>query len=226
MLAAVKAGDAAQVRALLKQDPALATVRDEDGTSAMLAALYRGKTDVVKVLLGARPPLTIFEAAALGKTARIRDLLSERAGRVRAYSHDGYTPLHLAAFFGRLSAARLLLRCGALVNAPSRNGMRVQPLGSAAAGNHTTICRVLLRAGADVHARQEGGFTALDAAEQNGNRELVQMIRDADQAILRPISSSRRSRVSSSGMRSMTGAKKPSTISRRASGSGTPREDR
>jgi len=176
LIAAVKAGDAALVRALLREKPALVQARDADGTSAVLLALYWGKPDVLKVLLRCRPTLTLFEAAALGKTARIRELLQERPSRVRTFSHDGYTALHLAAFFGRAPAARLLLKWGAPVNAESRNGMRVQPLGSAAAGNHTAVCRLLLAAGADVHAQQEGGFTARMSAEQNGNAELAQML--------------------------------------------------
>ena len=42
MMAAVSAGDSAQVRSLLKEEPALANARNEDGDSAVLVAAYRG----------------------------------------------------------------------------------------------------------------------------------------------------------------------------------------
>jgi ankyrin repeat protein len=176
---AIKAGDAVRVRDMLKLRPPLLYSVDVDGTSALLIALYWGKSEVLQALQSSRPKLTIFEAAALGDTARIQMLLRDRPARVRSFSHDGYTALHLAAFFGRVAAVRALLRGGASVNVESRNGMCVQPLGSAAAGNHTQVCRLLLDAGADVHARQAGGFTALMSAEQNGNAELAELLRRA-----------------------------------------------
>src|SRR3989442_962547 len=53
VLEAVMAGDVDEVRALVAADPTAACVRDEQGLSATLHALYRGRADMVAVLLAA-----------------------------------------------------------------------------------------------------------------------------------------------------------------------------
>ncbi len=140
--------------------------------SELLDALYKGDSDAVEAKLGDSHELTIFEAAAVGETARVHELLLLEGGFVDQWSPDGFTALHLAAFFGHEDIARELLRRGAEVNAVSRNALSVQPINSAAAGGHTGIVRALLDHGADPNARLEGGFTPIHAAAQNGNDEL------------------------------------------------------
>jgi ankyrin repeat protein len=49
----------------------------------------------------------------------------------------------------------------------------VTPLHSAAAGRSREIVHALLEAGADANARQSGGFTAIQAAAQNGDPEMA-----------------------------------------------------
>src|SRR4029077_2716935 len=95
--------------------------------------------------------------------------------QARAFAGDGFTALHLAAFFGKAESARLLLDAGAEVNAISDNEMRVEPLHSAAAGGHRDVCRVLLAAGADVDAVQRDSYAPLHAAAQLGDDELVEL---------------------------------------------------
>lgn len=59
------------------------------------------------------------------------------------------------------------------MNAFARNSqLEVTPLHSAAAARQTETARLLLERGADPNARQRGGFTAMDAARQNGDEEL------------------------------------------------------
>lgn len=151
--------------------------------SELLDALYRGDAETVESMLAGSPELTIFEAAAAGQTARVHELLMLEGGFVDLWSPDGFTALHLAAFFGHEEAAGELIRRGADVNAVARNPMRVQPLHSAAAANHTEIARALLDHGADPNARQEGGFAPIHAAAQNGNEELYALLveRGADE---------------------------------------------
>src|SRR5439155_520320 len=76
-------------------------------------------------------------------------------------SGDGFYPLGLAAFFGHLETARLLLARGADVKQVSRNPMKVQALHSALAGNHREVARALLEAGAPVNTGQQEGWTPL-----------------------------------------------------------------
>jgi ankyrin repeat protein len=144
--------------------------------SELLEALYRGDRDVVEAKLAEQPDLTLFEAAAVGATGRVRELLSIDPGSGGGWSPDGFTALHLAAFFGNEADCAELLECGADVNAVARNPLRVQPLHSAAAGGHTAVARLLLEHGADPNARQEGGFVPLHAAAQAGNDELYGLL--------------------------------------------------
>jgi ankyrin repeat protein len=151
--------------------------------SELLDALYRGDSEAVDAKLAESPDLTIFEAAAVGDLERVHELLLLEGGFVDLWSPDGFTALHLAAFFGHQDVAAELLRRGADANAVARNPMQVQPLHSAAAADHTGICRLLLDHGADANSRQEGGFRPIHAAAQNGNDELYELLveRGADQ---------------------------------------------
>jgi ankyrin repeat protein len=179
LLAAVTAGDAPRVQALLAEDPTLANARDEDGVSALLEARYRNDRAVLDALLAADPDMDVFDAAALGHIDRLRHRLEEDASRTTAFAGDGFTALHLAAFFGKVEAARILLDAGASVATYGRNDLANQPLHAAAAGRHIEVCRILLAAGADVTATQHGGFTPLHEAAQSGDVELTELFLSA-----------------------------------------------
>ncbi|HEX7949918.1 MAG TPA: ankyrin repeat domain-containing protein [Candidatus Limnocylindrales bacterium] len=179
LIAAVKDGDAARVAELVAAQPELSGSRDLNGVSALMLARYRLDRPVTDALLKADPELDVFEATALGYVDRLHARLDEDPAAVTAQSADGYTALHIAAFFGKAEVARILLEAGAGVNAVAANEMHVQPLHSAAASRHLEVCRLLVAAGADVNARQAGGFTPLHAAAQNGDPELVELFLSA-----------------------------------------------
>jgi ankyrin repeat protein len=173
---AIEAGDAERARELVAADPTTATERNADGVPAVLYARYWGRTEIVAVLLGTQPELDVHAAAALGRTARLRELLDGEPSRVDAWSGDGYQPLHLAAFFGHVDGVRLLLERGADVRAVARNPMLVQPLHSAAAAGEVEIARLLLEAGADPNAEQQDGFVPLDAARENDDETMQELL--------------------------------------------------
>ena len=155
------------------------------GVSEPMQALYEGDLERAERLLAERDEIDVFEAAAFGRTERLRDLLDSDPGLANAFSPDGFTALHFSAFFSHPDAAAALLERGADASARARNAMEVEPLHSAAAADQLEISRLLLDSGADPNARQEGGFVPLHAAAQNGNAELAKLLlgRGADPAL-------------------------------------------
>ena len=154
--------------------------------SDALQALYEGDVEKAKALLPPNDELSIFEAAAFGRTERLATILEEDASQAAAFSEDGFTALHLAVFAEQAEAARLLIEHGADVNVLSKGPIaRVPPLGTAAFVGSTRLARVLLDAGAEVDGQGEGGFTALHAAARSGNDELVRLLleRGADASL-------------------------------------------
>jgi uncharacterized protein len=176
MIEAAEAGDAAGVERLIGVRPDLASVRGPDGISAILRARYHGHAWIAERLADAVAELDVFEAAALGRADRVEEIVSADPGLVRAEAADGFTALHLAAFFGQLEVAAVLLEHGAAVGVQAGNPSRVQPLHSAAAGGHAAIAGLLLERGADPDARQHGGFVPLHSAAARGDEVTARLL--------------------------------------------------
>src|SRR4051794_35637253 len=151
----------------LRRDP---DARDEHGVSALLLTLYHHRPEARAVLLEAGARIGPLEAAALGDVERLRGAdLSVRGG-------DGFTPLHLAAFFGGADAVRAILATGVDANADADNTFGVRPIHSASAvGDHASV-RALLEAGANPNVHQQGGYTPLHTAAHNGDAALVRLL--------------------------------------------------
>lgn len=169
---AIDGDDPQRLDEILSESPALATARDDEDVSAVLHALYHGRASLAERIAAAVPELDIFEAAALGRADRVRELLVTDPSLASASSPDGFTALHLPAFFGgpgTADAAKALLDAGADVGARSANSFWVLPLHSATSGGHAEIVELLLAAGAEPDPRQRHGWTPLHAAAQNGD---------------------------------------------------------
>jgi len=150
--------------------------------SPLLQAVYRRDNEAVEALLADGPELDVFEAAAVGDVERLRELLEADPSLAGAWSPDGAGALHLAAYYGRGDAVRLLVARGADVNAHARGFNGVAPINSAAAtsgsdeATSTECVRILLEAGADPNARQRSGSTALHAAAQSRCGEMATLL--------------------------------------------------
>jgi ankyrin repeat protein len=176
----ISAGEGDALGELLEARPEKAAERNEDGLSPVLHALYSGQGELLELLLRANPPLDVFDAAAVGRSRGLEELVEAEPDLTRAWSPDGFTALHYAAFFGQEDAARILVERGADVNVVARNDrIHVTPLHSAASGGHPEIVKLLLERGADPSATQDGGFTPLHSAAQNDDRESVEALLEA-----------------------------------------------
>ena len=165
LIDAINDDDAARVAELVTGDPSLASSRDRNGVSAIMLSRYRFDRETTDALLAADPDLDVFEATALGYIDRLRERLAEDHWRATAYSTDGFTALHFAAFFGKVEAARTLLDAGAVVNAYSVNELQVQPLHSAAV---RAPPRGLSRADRGRRRRQRDAAPRVHAAPRGG----------------------------------------------------------
>lgn len=172
----VKKGDLTGVQAALAKDPSLLDATNISGQSALLLAKYYRQESIADYLLSLNPKLDVFNAAAAGRVSNVMEQIENDGALLKAHSTDGWTPLHLAVFFGHPELAKALLDRGADVNSRSTNPMKNTPLHAAAAGGRADIVELLLKHGADVNATQEGGWTALHSAAQAGNRAMVEVL--------------------------------------------------
>lgn len=174
---AIQQGDQATIDQALASDPSLLGGHDRAGLSPVLAAAYGGHPRLAGHLADRIGPtgLSIFEAAVVGQPAVVRRKLAE-GWEIEERGVDGYTPLHLAAYFGQLEVARMLLESGADPNAVASNDSRVTPLHSAVSARHRDLAGLLLALGATPNAIQKGGWTPLHAAAHNGDVAIVDLL--------------------------------------------------
>ncbi len=143
----------------------------------VLDKLYAGDRAAAEAA-AAGQSLDVFAAAAMGADEQLRQGLADDPTAATARTDDGFTALHLAAFFGTSDTVAILLAGGADPASVAENPMRVTPLHSALAHRDPVSVRRLLEAGAPVDAQQAGGYTALHAAAMHGDAELVRLLLD------------------------------------------------
>ena len=175
LMDAVRSNDVDVLRQVVAEDPSLVNYRDEDGNSAVLTAIYHGAHDAAGLLVAQGAQLTVHEAAAAGDAARVRAALDADPDLINSLSPDGWTPLHLAAFFGHEDVARLLLERGADVHAVSTNRMQNMPIHAAAANGQARLVALLLDHGTEVNVRSRD-WSPLHLAVENGDEGLVQLL--------------------------------------------------
>jgi len=173
---AIKAGDFERVKTLVSAEPSLVAARSEGGESAVLTAVYHRQKEIANLLVARGATLTIFEACAAGEMERADRILKDSPSFVNEFSADGWTPLHLAAFFGHARIAELLLALDADVAAVSRNVNGNTPLHAALAANHKMLAGLLIGHGADVNAADAGGWRPIHLATANNNLDSIKAL--------------------------------------------------
>ena len=175
LIESIKSGDGDRVAELLRRDPSLLSAKGPNGVSAVLLAMYHGKPDIAQLFIERGATLDLHEAAATGHIERLRELATPE--NVNTAGADGFQPLGLACYFGHRDVAEFLMSLGADVKLASENTMRVQPIHAATARRSLEIVRLLLENGADPNACQQMGYTPLDAARQNGDGAIAELLR-------------------------------------------------
>jgi ankyrin repeat protein len=180
------ADDAVAVIGALPAGLALHQLRNANGESLIQFCAYRRRTASLAALLARESPLTLHEAAMLGRAERISTVLIASPWAIDTLSPDGWTALHLAAHFGHSEALAILLAAGADANLYSRAFERNLPLHAACAGGKVECALRLLPATRDMDARQGGGWTALMLAAEDGLLPVVAALlaRRADRALV------------------------------------------
>ena len=165
-----------QAQAALERDATQATAPLPGGLSPLLFALYNGARDIADLLRAFREP-DVFEASALGDGLRVAALVSAQPGLRESRSVDGWTPLHLAAFFGARDSLLVLVGLGASLTARSENPMQNTPLHAAIAGAQgESLAPLLIALGSDPHTVGGSGVTALHLAASRGFEALARLL--------------------------------------------------
>jgi ankyrin repeat protein/uncharacterized membrane protein YhaH (DUF805 family) len=179
---AAQMGDVERVKALLKDNPDLIFIRNDQGRTPFQTAAWFGRKDVAEFLLasnadvnaktnGGDPPL--FLAAFNGYTDLAELLLAHRAD-INITDKTGLTPLLAAASNGYKDIVELLLAYKADVNSRDYRGWT--PLHYAAKQGRIDVVKFLLAQKADVNARDDIGWTPLHQASYNGRADVEALL--------------------------------------------------
>jgi uncharacterized protein len=176
LMLAIESRDLEAARAALARDESQGTEPLPGGISPLMFALYNGAPDIAALLRPLRP-LDLHEAASLDDTRRVAELLLADADAARRHSPDGWTPLHLAAFFGNRDAVLVLVGLGAPIDSISENPMQNTPMHAALAGAAgEQLAPLLIGFGAEVDHVGGSGVTALHLAAVRGFANLCRLL--------------------------------------------------
>ena len=187
LFAAVAAGDAAAVRALLSKKPNL-NERDAHGRTALHVSAYGGHRDVMRLLVGTgadpnaleQDRYDIVTIAAVANDVPTLKLALELGGSAKNVTsrYDG-TALIAAAHLGHVEVVRRLIAAGAPLDHVNNLGWTAL-IESIVLGDggprHTETLRALVEAGANVNLAERDGQTPLALARRRGYSAMVKIL--------------------------------------------------
>ncbi|KAM8900535.1 LOW QUALITY PROTEIN: ankyrin-2b [Spinachia spinachia] len=158
----------------------------EDGFTPLAIALQQGHNQVVSVLLEndtkgkvRLPALHIAarkddtkSAALLLQNDHNADVQSKMM--VNRTTESGFTPLHIAAHYGNVNVATLLLNRGAAVDFTARNG--ITPVHVASKRGNNNMVALLLDRGSQIDGKTRDGLTPLHCAARSGHDRAVELL--------------------------------------------------
>ncbi|XP_068160854.1 ankyrin-3-like [Antennarius striatus] len=170
------------------------SIATEDGFTPLAVALQQGHDQVVSLLLEndtkGKVRLPALHIAARKDDTKAAALLLqndhnadvESKMMVNRTTESGFTPLHIAAHYGNINVATLLLNRGAAVDFKARND--ITPLHVASKRGNSNMVRLLVERGAKIDARTKDGLTPLHCGARSGHEQVVGMLLDRGAPIL------------------------------------------
>lgn len=179
LFALAKAEDVAGLEAALKSAD-LTRLHNEGGESLYRFALFHGHSKAAEAIK-ALGVFGLHDAALAGDVARVEALVTGAPWAIDLLSPDGWTALHLAAFFGNDAAVEVLLARGANARIMGRAFEQNLALHAAAAGRRIgkAAYAKLIAATGDPDVLQKQGYTALMIAASNGFVVAVEALLEA-----------------------------------------------
>ena len=174
------------IKALLAAGAAL-DARDANGYTPAHCAAFRGNAEALTALLDAGVPVDTGAGEQAGSLlvcacwsqsangAQVVRLLLQRGATVNPGPQPATSPLHWAAFHGKVGVIDQLLEAGAGVDACEHDG-RTPLLWCCYSDAHAPAAARLLAAGADPNAADEHGNTALHRAADECKPALVRLL--------------------------------------------------
>ncbi|XP_052009141.1 ankyrin-3-like [Xyrauchen texanus] len=181
------------VRFLLENNSSQ-SIATEDGFTPLAVALQQGHDQVVSLLLEndtkGKVRLPALHIAARKDDTKSAALLLqndhnadvESKMMVNRTTESGFTPLHIAAHYGNINVATLLLNRGAAVDFMARND--ITPLHVAAKRGNGNMVKLLLDRGSKIEAKTKDGLTPLHCGARSGHEQVVEMLLDRGAPIL------------------------------------------
>ncbi|XP_077310232.1 ankyrin-3 isoform X35 [Lithobates pipiens] len=166
----------------------------EDGFTPLAVALQQGHDQVVSLLLEndtkGKVRLPALHIAARKDDTKAAALLLQNDHNadveskmvVNRTTESGFTPLHIAAHYGNINVATLLLSRGAAVDFTARND--ITPLHVASKRGNGNMVKLLLDRGAKIDAKTRDGLTPLHCGARSGHEQVVEMLLDRGAPIL------------------------------------------
>ncbi len=171
---AIKARETSEAMQMLHDDPSLLKAHVAGGITPIMLAAYHGAWDLVRSFAELGGITNLGDAVLVGDTELVAALLSGSKSHLNDHTADGFTPLHLAVFFGKDAIAIDLISRGADVNAWTTNALHNQPLHAALAGEASDqVVESLLAKGAAVNG---GVWSPLHLAAANGRAKAVSLL--------------------------------------------------
>ena len=123
-------------------------------------------------------------AAARGENDRLEELL-RRGCNPMATDGMGWTTMHHAAQWGRVSTIKIIKQFWPSVNVNARDNCGWTPFMNAVAGSHKDACMELKRMGAKSSNKTNYGRNALHVAAMKGLTEMVRMLLGMDKGLMK-----------------------------------------